>query len=133
MARSSTPTTPTPKSSPAPKSARSARSRRSPARTAAAPAATAPAAQARPIYFSDGDTRPVYRGALYGWIRRTGVAWFVLGTYAGFALVDARRSGALLMLCRTFHVVTCDKATRNFFGSEHPDHHVGRDLGWPPG
>ena len=32
---------------------------------------------------------------------------------------------------RTFHVVTCDKATRNFFTGEHPNHHVGRNLDWP--
>ena len=32
---------------------------------------------------------------------------------------------------RTFHVVSVDKATRNFFTGEHPDHHVGRNLDWP--
>lgn len=46
----------------------------------------------------------MYRGALYGWLRRTGVAWLGLGAYTGFTVVDAPRSGALLALCRIFHV-----------------------------
>lgn len=45
----------------------------------------------------------MYRGALYGWLRQSGVAWVGLEAYTGFTLVNAPRSGALLVLCRLFH------------------------------
>ena len=52
------------------------------------------------------------------------------GTRA-YAATDFYVGAKLEISGRTFHVVTCDKATRNFFSSEHPDHHVGRNLDWP--
>ena len=44
------------------------------------------AAKARPKYYSDGDTRPVYRGAAYAAVRQTGIAWAALAAYGAFAL-----------------------------------------------
>ena len=44
---------------------------------------------------------------MYNWVRRTRLAWFVLGAYAGFSAVSAFRDARpLLALCRLFHVVT---------------------------
>ena len=42
---------------------------------------------------------------MYAWIRRTGVAWFVLGTYVGYSLIDALDTARspLLILCRLLH------------------------------
>ena len=63
-------------------------------------------AKARPLYFSDGDTRPVYRGTWYSVIRRTGLAWLVLCVYG---LVAARHfylsQLVPLLLCRVVHIV----------------------------
>ena len=59
----------------------------------------------RPQYFSDNDTRPYCRGAWYWAIRKTGIAWLVLGAFACFALWDARNGRPLLQLCRLLHTV----------------------------
>ena len=43
---------------------------------------------------------------MYAWIRRTGLAWFVLGTYTGYSIIDAldtERRPPLLILCRLMH------------------------------
>jgi len=62
----------------------------------------------RPKYFSDGDTRPTYRGSLYGFIRRTGLAWAALLGYGTFAVWSYLRGGsprdARLLACRACHV-----------------------------
>ena len=86
-----------------------ARAARSPARRSPSPAPaktpksnsktpTTTPPKTRALYFSDGDTRPTYRGAFYRWINRTGVAWLVLGAYVAFACVDARTTAELLTL-----------------------------------
>ncbi|KAL1523819.1 hypothetical protein AB1Y20_018741 [Prymnesium parvum] len=65
----------------------------------------------RPKYFSDGDTRPVYRGAMYAFIRRSGLAWAVLCTYGMFAVWDATALQSAhfwrwdLLACRLLHVI----------------------------
>lgn len=75
---------------------------------------TPPALQkdaSRPKYFSDGDTRPVYRGAMYAFIRRSGLAWAVLCTYGMFAVWDATALQSAhfwrwdLLACRLLHVI----------------------------
>ena len=76
----------------------------------AAPAAPAVSPATRPIYYSDGDTRPTYRGSSYRFVRRTGLSTAVLACYLGFALRRAfdYYSGAaagrpFALLCRVAH------------------------------
>jgi len=43
---------------------------------------------------------------MYGWIRSTGLAWFILGMYAGYTAMEAldARQPPLLVMCRLLHV-----------------------------
>ena len=63
---------------------------------------------ARPLYHSDGDTRPLFRGASYAFIRRTGIAWVTLTLYAAFAIWSwlTAKSSVVLLCCRAWHVTT---------------------------
>ena len=89
------------------------RSTRSPARQSRSPreatpqARTPTVAKARPLYHSDGDTRPVYRGTSYAVVRESGLAWAVLLLYACYAVwhyVNASNNIPLLF-CRCVHIV----------------------------
>ena len=79
----------------------------------------------RPQYFSDDDTRPYCRGAWYWAIRKTGIAWLVLGAYACFALWDARNGRPLLQLCRLLHTVALVLNVLLSDGLHNLDRHLG--------
>ena len=68
---------------------------------------TASRTTARPKYFSDGDTRPVYRGTFYAVIRDTGLAAALLSVYFCFAIWDCAQARNLpRLLCRLAHLVS---------------------------
>ena len=120
--------TPTARSASPATTTKSTRRATSPARSASPKVKPlVPAPTSRPLYFSDGDTRPTYRGALYSWIRRTGLAWFVLGTYTGFTFVDVLHTPPLLVLCRLFHA--CAMVFNVVLSDDlhNLDQHLGRD------
>ena len=136
---------PRPRASPARRSASPApavkaeeKKRTTPVAKKAAPAKDEPT---RPPYFSDGDTRPTYRGYAYGErryalallarsalccslrvltaplslacthtgvLRSSGLAWFTLAVYCGFAIGEAvshRTLRPVLLVCRLLHAV----------------------------
>ncbi|KAL3908303.1 MAG: hypothetical protein SGPRY_009852 [Prymnesium sp.] len=62
-------------------------------------------AAARPKYFSDGDSRPLYRGKAYALLRTSGVGWLALCLYLAHALASLASTrldggGAALFVCR---------------------------------
>lgn len=62
-------------------------------------------AAARPKYFSDGDSRPLYRGKAYALLRSSGVGWLALCLYLAHALASLASArphgvGAALFVCR---------------------------------
>ena len=91
---------------------------------------------ARPKYFSDGDTRPTYRGFSYAFIRNTGLAWAVLLAYATFAawssLVGSGHKPRMrLLACRALHVVAMYFNTVLSDGLHNLDHHLGSKYDAP--
>ncbi len=91
-----------------PRVRRDASPRPLPRKQTAAPPAARPNPR-RPIYYSDADTRPTYRGTSYRLIRSSGVASSVLVCYLGFVARTAAIAGGALpdrlfaLITRAFH------------------------------
>lgn len=63
--------------------------------------------KARPLYFSDGDSRPAWRGTFYAIVRESGAAYAVLASYVLFSLWSfGTRSHVPLLLCRLAHALS---------------------------
>ena len=90
---------------------------------------------ARPKYYSDGDTRPTYRGYFYAVVQRTGATWAVLTLYMAstvWAAIGGKYSAGGL-ICRSLHTLMLSANALLSDELHNLDQRLGRAYAKPAG